>query len=297
VRLGEKYQFSLMTSTRGIVLKNRDTYKKDQMALLMGGITYDYDSTAYYKANVGHYAVMQKNHLKKRSGQPGSSYWETLPETGFETEIIEKLFAKNGVSVKNLGGLEASEEAFYKYVNEKSSPRFIHLATHGFFAEKFRPDTLAANMESASIAGAIYNSENTLMRSGIILSGANQSFSAQETTSRQQDGILTAYEITQTKLHQTELVVLSACETGLGDIKGSEGVYGLQRAFKIAGAKNVVMSLWQVPDAATRNLMELFYNYYLVKHLSIRESFYRAVNDVKRKDDNPYLWAGFVLVE
>ena len=94
-----------------------------------------------------------------------------------------------------------------------------------------------------------------------------------------------------------ELVVLSACETGLGDIRGSEGVYGLQRAFKMAGVKNLIMSLWQVPDQATRVLMETFYGYYLRDRLSIRQAFDQAVANVKQRYTDPYSWAGFVLVE
>ena len=109
--------------------------------------------------------------------------------------------------------------------------------------------------------------------------------------------MLTAYEISLLDLRQTELVVLSACETGLGDLKGSEGVYGLQRAFKMAGVRNVVMSLWQVPDKATRVLMEKFYGYYAGENQSVRVAFDRAVADVQALYSEPYFWAGFVLVE
>jgi CHAT domain-containing protein len=92
-------------------------------------------------------------------------------------------------------------------------------------------------------------------------------------------------------------VVLSACETGLGDVRGSEGVYGLQRAFKMAGVRNLLMSLWQVPDNATRELMEKFYGYYLRQGLPVRPAFDRAVADQQTKYKEPYYWAGFVLVE
>jgi CHAT domain-containing protein len=113
-----------------------------------------------------------------------------------------------------------------------------------------------------------------MIRSGLILSGANSSW--QQVDPRiadEEDGILTAYEISLLDLSNTDLVVLSACETGLGEVQGSEGVYGLQRAFKIAGVKNIIMSLWQVPDKQT------------------------AQKTMRDKKLEPYYWAGFVLME
>lgn len=97
-------------------------------------------------------------------------------------------------------------------------------------------------------------------------------------------------------LSNTELVVLSACETGLGDIAGNEGVYGLQRAFKIAGVKNIMMSLWQVPDKQTSELMQLFYRNWIKEKLPIRDALLEAQNTLRKKGLEPYYWAGFVLV-
>ena len=98
-------------------------------------------------------------------------------------------------------------------------------------------------------------------------------------------------------LSGTELVVLSACETGLGDIVGNEGVYGLQRAFKIAGAKYLIMSLWSVNDISTREFMTEFYRQWLKKGLSIPEAFRTTQQKMKIKYKDPYHWAGFVLIE
>jgi CHAT domain-containing protein len=112
-----------------------------------------------------------------------------------------------------------------------------------------------------------------------------------------EDGILTAYEISQMDLSSTELVVLSACETGLGDIKGSEGVYGLQRAFKIAGAKHILMSLWQVPDQQTARLMSLFYKNWLSEKIPVADALRAAQNALRERGYDPFYWAGFVLVE
>ena len=116
-------------------------------------------------------------------------------------------------------------------------------------------------------------------------------------SNKSEDGILTAYEISQMNLSNTELVVLSACETGLGDIKGNEGVYGLQRAFKIAGVKYLIMSLWQVPDKQTSLLMTNFYRNWIEEKMEIPDAFHAAQQEMRDMGFDPYQWAGFVLVE
>jgi len=132
------------------------------------------------------------------------------------------------------------------------------------------------------------------MRSGLILAGANRAWEGADPIPGVEDGILTAYEVANTNLAGTDLVVLSACETGLGDIQGSEGVYGLQRSFKMAGAGYIIMSLWQVPDQQTVELMTLFYLNWLAG-TGIREAFFKAQLEMRAKYD-PYFWAAFVLV-
>ncbi|MDV7396359.1 CHAT domain-containing protein, partial [Arthrospira platensis SPKY1] len=142
-------------------------------------------------------------------------------------------------------------------------------------------------------------SDNPMMRSGLVLAGGNHAWQhGRPLYPGLEDGILTAQDITQMNLRNTELVVLSACETGLGDIQGNEGVYGLQRAFKIAGAQYLIMSLWRVPDEETAEFMEKFYRYWLEGKLPIRNAFREAQREMRRKYENkPHKWAGFVLVE
>ncbi|MBP6810017.1 MAG: CHAT domain-containing protein, partial [Saprospiraceae bacterium] len=152
------------------------------------------------------------------------------------------------------------------------------------------------------------DSDHPMIRSGLLLAGANHAWkTGKPLKPGMEDGILTAYEISQMNLSNTELVVLSACETGLGDIQGNEGVYGLQRAFKIAGAKYLIMSLWQVPDKQTSLLMTTFYKKWLpsdaeakaVKEqkMTIPEAFRAAQKELRDAGLDPYQWAGFVLVE
>jgi CHAT domain-containing protein len=137
-----------------------------------------------------------------------------------------------------------------------------------------------------------------MIRSGLLLANANHAWkTGKPAGTDKEDGILTAYEISQLNLQQTELVVLSACETGLGVIEGNEGVYGLQRAFKIAGARYLIMSLWKVDDNRTQDLMAVFYENWLDKGLASPEAFEKAKAAMRQKHPNPFYWAGFVLVE
>ena len=133
------------------------------------------------------------------------------------------------------------------------------------------------------------------MRSGLVFTSANHAWQRGQVPEGVDDGILTAYEIVNLDLRNTELVVLSACDTGLGDIESTEGVFGLQRAFKQAGVDKIIMSLWKIPDKETLEFMETFYGYFL-NGKSIREAFVQTQREISNKFD-PYYWAGFVLVE
>jgi CHAT domain-containing protein len=165
------------------------------------------------------------------------------------------------------------------------------VATHGFFF----PDPQG---EQASNEKTFKVSENPMIRSGLVLAGGNHSWkTGKPLRPGLEDGILTAYEISQMNLSNTELAVLSACETGLGDLVGNEGVYGLQRAFKIAGAKYLIMSLWQVPDRPTQVFMTTFYKHWLTDGMEVPEAFRTTQSEMQTKYGEAFKWAGFVLVE
>lgn len=137
-----------------------------------------------------------------------------------------------------------------------------------------------------------------MIRSGVIMAHANHAWkTGTPLRPNLEDGILTAYEAAQLNLENTALVVLSACETGLGEIHGGEGVYGLQRAFKIAGARYLIMSLWQVPDFQAQVFMTAFYTHWLEGKQSIPDAFRAAQLDIRKQYGDPFLWAGFLLVE
>ncbi len=137
-----------------------------------------------------------------------------------------------------------------------------------------------------------------MTRSGLFLSGANLSLSGQELPNNTCDGILTAFEISKLDLSSVDLAVLSACKTGLGEVKSGEGIYGLQRGFKKAGVQSIVMSLWEVDDDATQKLMAEFYENYL-SGKSKRESLLKSQKEVRETPgwEDPVYWAGFILLD
>ena len=137
-----------------------------------------------------------------------------------------------------------------------------------------------------------------LHRCGLLFAGANIALQgkSRELPEGVQDGILTAKEISLLDLRDCDLVLLSACETAKGDVT-SEGVFGLQRAFKMAGVQTIIMSLWKVNDEATQMLMTEFYNNWIVKKQSKREAFKNAQNAVRAKYEEPEYWAGFVMLD
>ena len=201
-----------------------------------------------------------------------------LPATEKEVDDVQNLLAANGWEVHNYKKMEATEENIKKL----ESPKVLHIATHGFFMS----DIDLHDNETDEL------SANPLFRSGVLLAGASADRMA---SSSQEDGVLTAYEAMNLSLDQTELVVLSACETGLGEVRNGEGVYGLQRSFIVAGANTVLMSLWQVDDVATQELMNAFYSIW-VKGTDKHDAFRKAQLEIKQKYTVPFFWGAFVLI-
>ena len=135
-----------------------------------------------------------------------------------------------------------------------------------------------------------------MMWSGLMLAGGNNIWRGNFSQSNVEDGILTADEISRLDLSNTKLVVLSACETAKGKVDPVDGVYGLQRAFKMAGAGAIIMSLWKVQDDATSMLMTQFYTY-LISGMERHQALWEAMMDVRSKYKDPYYWAAFILLD
>ena len=188
---------------------------------------------------------------------------------------------------------------------ECRSPRILHLATHGFFLpdEAFDPgqqsrgfgfdsgEFFSAQRGPARLWGPLM--ENPMLRSGLALAGANTWLRAGSLPEEAEDGLLTAEDVTGLDLLATELVVLSACETGLGQVRVGEGVFGLRRAFVLAGAKTLIMSLWKVPDEQTRGLMESFYDR-LQAGEGRADALRQAQLALKAKYPDPFYWGAFI---
>ena len=292
--LMDKYQLQQYSSTRQIALRNSENIiTKPTGIILFGDARFTMDSSQMVNQKINRSekeTISTSIYTPNNTRSSDNNSWKTLPGTAEEVNKIKQLFEQNKISTNTFIQTAASEENL-KALNG-NSPQILHIATHGFFLPK--PDK--RNPETGFNEGNAYTlADDPLMRSGLILAGANYAWSGKTPVAGVEDGIATAYEISQLNLSNTELVVLSACETALGDVKGSEGVFGLQRAFRIAGIKKMIVSLWQVPDKETAELMTTFYDYWM-KGKTINNAFAEAQADMRKKYA-PFYWAAFVLVE
>jgi CHAT domain-containing protein len=256
----DKYTISFLGNTKDIldVKQNLATAKKPSSAFLIGNPTYG------------------KNGVVNQ-----------LPGTEAEVNNIKKILNASQVQNTVLIGNSATETA----VKNIKSPSILHIATHGYFLADL------SEVEVNKVLGVDVSvaKQNPLLRSGVLLANCENVFDENYRPTNSDNGILTAYEALSLNLDKTDLVVLSACETGLGSVKQGEGVFGLQRSFLIAGAKSIIMSLWSVSDEATMELMTLFYSNYS-KSGNKEQAFAQAQKQLKTKYKEPFYWAAFVML-
>ncbi|MEM9885729.1 MAG: CHAT domain-containing protein [Bacteroidota bacterium] len=215
-------------------------------------------------------------------------YFNYLGGTKTEVEQIAEQFQKRKKKHQLYIGEQALEDQIHAF-DTTSSPDILHIATHGYFFEQQTTES------DSTLRERILQSEQALMRSGLVFTGINHTWQGGKSIPDLEDGALTALEISNLNLSETQLVVLSACETAKGDIQGGEGVFGLQRAFKMAGVEQLVLSLWKVPDVPTSELMQLFYKY-ILKGKTASEALYLSQQKMSKKY-SVYEWGAFVLVE
>jgi len=218
-------------------------------------------------------------------GIVGADDWAPLPYTLKEVDTLKYILEAAGIPTTVYTKDKATEEEVKSWDN----PRIVHVASHAFFLE----NKAIQHSQRQQITGldqlTLY--QNPLLRSVMLLANAKGELYGEGTS-----GVLSAKEVLNLKLDQTELVVLSACETGKGVIKNGEGIYGLQRAFLTAGAETVLASLWKVDDGVTQELMADFYKNWLIDGLSKREAFIQARKSIKDKYGAPRYWAAFVMI-
>ena len=280
--LSDKYQLFQVSTTAAVTAQTADYVKPDDKIYLFGGVQYAQVAPKTKPA-------VNTGPLAKRSG------FDYLPGTAMEVNQVALAGRSKKYSPVVIKGWDAREDSV-KQLTGKGSPRVLHIATHGFFFDDPQKTTIE-NQADSSVGGKVFQqSENPLFRSGLLFAGANDTWKGKPAEEMEEDGILTAYEVANLYLPNIKLVALSACETALGDIKGSEGVYGLQRAFKMAGAENLLMSLWKVPDAETAEFMHLFYKN-VFDQKAIDKSFYEAQAVMRNKyRHSPYKWAAWILI-
>jgi CHAT domain-containing protein len=292
--LADDFRMVFLGSTRHLVTDpNNFTNEPPAEAMIFGGIRFDPDSTTLARSTDKPVSAVEGSKRTELDSARGNT-WSYLSWTAKEANTIAGIMSDQGITTQSYLEDKASEEAFKEMATISHGNRILHLATHGFFY----PDPTSSTTDNRDVAPAFKESDDPMIRSGLVLANGNYAWQyGRPLGSGMEDGILTALEISQLDLSNVELVVLSACETGLGDIQGNEGVYGLQRAFKIAGAKYLIMSLWQVPDRETMQFMTTFYRNWLEEKMTIPEAFRKTQLEMRDRFFNPYAWAGFVLVE
>jgi CHAT domain-containing protein/tetratricopeptide (TPR) repeat protein len=290
-------RYAITTAPHGqgaidILSRNHDPAGEPRL-LLLGGADYDgvpaAPADAAQLAHAGTRGLARSNEAGTRSG------WSALPGTLAEVDALRTLWGRPA-TLTLLTGSQASEPRLRRAMPRN---RFIHLATHGFFADPAYRSAFQNDLTSGRLFGLLDEAtddtpfhrstvagRNPLLLCGVVLAGANRPPRTDDQgRPTGDDGIFTAEEVACLDLADTELVVLSACQTGLGDVAGGEGVFGLQRAFHLAGARSTIASLWHVDDQATQALMVEFYRNLWERKLSKVEALRQAQLTMRARYD------------
>lgn len=290
VAISERYDLRLVSSTATLVLDKKREKLRD--GWIYGGIKYDAEEDQLV-AESRSYA---RNELTASRGidlsKANRAGWGFLQGTLEESEMVSQKLDSTGIRSRLLTDVSANEESFKSM--DGNSPNLIHIATHGFFLSEEKDRESKDFIQAANLRVSDYQS--SMNYSGLLFAGGNRAWTGVDVIDGIEDGILTANEISNMNLSNTNIAVLSACETGLGSDMSSEGVFGLQRAFKLAGVQTLIMSLWKVPDEATSKLMQVFYDNWL-SGMDKHQAFSQAQRLIKEIYHEPYYWAGFVMLD
>ena len=303
--MSDKWNIYRLSSTRELaVIRDKDVVRK---ASVYGGIMYDTgtdmltaDTVRYGRQRSVFYGLYNlSDSLSVRGGV------EYLPATKEEAEYVDDVLKGRHIASTLRTDMQATEGAFKDMAGKRNN--LLHIATHAFYWPEKEVATADRDFMFISNMPQRYKEDKAMTRSGLVLAGANNALRGMKLPEDVNDGILTAKEIAQLDLRGLDLVVLSACQTGLGEVTG-DGVFGLQRGFKKAGANSLMLSLWSVDDEATSLFMKEFYRQLMAgngKHESMKAA-QRHVREYKETDedgemihpyDNYKYWAAFVLLD
>ena len=297
-----------LSSTRELV--THKPREGDKTAALFGGIHYDANyttlrSTVKSEPNATYFAKNSMTHPAGRnrgvfnySTMRGTRYSVSrLPHSKTEIQEISAFLKKNGFVVQDYDTIRATEESFKALSGKRKS--VIHISTHGFYYDKEEAENKSEHMRMMLLGEnrPSHVEDQSLVRCGLCFAGANQAFAGDSLPANgQDDGILNALEIAQTDLRGVDLVVLSACQTARGDVFQGEGVFGLQRGFKKAGAQSILMSLWDVDDEVTSKYMIELYRQWTSGKTKM-EALKKAQSVIKQEYPDPQHWAAFILLD
>lgn len=283
--LGSHYNFVRLSSARELVkVQSPILSAKPRSAVLYGGLQYDLRPTAMIeeakKYDLTGLLVMRGDMTR------GDSTFSALPGSKQEVKEIASILKANNWQVTPRMGIEGTEESFLSM--HAKAPQVLQIATHGFY---YTP-------ERAEAVDYLKGYSDAMMLSGIVLSGGNAAWLGKNLPEGVLEGILTANNIARLDLSNTEMVVLSACQSGQGKAT-SEGLYGLQRAFKKAGVGTMVMTLWSVSDKVATEFMITFYKQLASKQCqwNKRRAFENAKSIMRDKYPDPFHWAAFVMLD
>ena len=280
--LSNGVEFVRVASTKSIVeiINGAGGPAAYENVVLMGGIDYD--------------EAFRPNEEKQTGNKERSGVFKLLSGTASEIDEIEKLLKENDIATSIKSGKKATEEQFYELV--KKRPNIVHIATHAFYVKSIEEDMFSISENIGY--GALKENVDPMNRSGMAFAGVNQFWkTGVKPLPGNEDGILTANEMAALDLTGTDLVTLSACETAIGKSLDNEGVFGLQRGLKIAGAKNLLLSLWKVDDAVTKEYMTSFYSFLISEKSTMQEAYVKTRDTIKKQHPEPYFWASFVLIQ
>ena len=292
--LSDLFPMHRYSSTREVVMRTDSAHYAT--ATLYGGVLYNVDADNLATESEK-YPELRNRSLDADTTNRGTIKY--LKGTKKEVEAIMALLEENQMDVRFYTSAKANEESF-KALSGKHR-NILHIATHGFYwsdSTAQKKDYFTQRILRSDSRQPVMPAIDPLNRCGLLFAGAQIAWSGHSADLPEgvQDGILTAKEISLLDLRDADLVVLSACETGVGEIN-SDGVFGLQRAFKQAGARTIIMSLWPVNDYATQLLMTEFYRNWLTLKQSKREAFRNAQNTVRAEYEEPVYWAGFIMLD